>query len=90
MRNIESIRNGLKNSRKEALSRMISIRENLRKDLKNLRKGLKDSSFIKIFDIGKAYSVLLPMPKGSRDIRTNFTFDPIFKELDSLLKGLLT
>jgi uncharacterized coiled-coil DUF342 family protein len=38
MKNIESIRKGLKDSRKEALSRMISIRRRRR----NLRNGLKD------------------------------------------------
>jgi hypothetical protein len=40
MKNIESIRKGLKDSRKEALSQMISIkrrRKNLRKCLKDLR-----------------------------------------------------
>jgi hypothetical protein len=40
MKNIESIRNGVKDSRKEALSQMISIRRkrgNLRKDLKDLK-----------------------------------------------------
>jgi hypothetical protein len=30
------------------------------------------------------------MSKGSREIRTNFTFNSIFKELDLLLEGLLT
>jgi len=36
MRNIESIRNGLKDSRKEALSQMISIRRKRKKERKDL------------------------------------------------------
>jgi hypothetical protein len=44
MNNIESIKNGLKDSRKEALSRMISIR----RKRGNVRKGLKDLRTTKI------------------------------------------